>query len=254
MLKLPDLSDESRIAAAEAIADDPQWNQAAIDLLKTTPWRIQTKLAEAMAGSKVAAGQLVEAAPPRLLTVPSVAQKLNAVADSKLKARIAERTKNLPSAADELIPVINARRKAFERLRDGKKTDVEAGKVVFTKHCSACHQLGGIGKQIGPQLEGLKNRGAERLCEDLLDPNRAVDPNFRRHLFTMADGTATSGLIRRDEGQAVVIVDPEGREKTLVKSEIEEREETGLSLMPTGYDKLLTEDEFAHLLAWLLEK
>jgi putative heme-binding domain-containing protein len=70
----------------------------------------------------------------------------------------------------------------------------------------------------------------------------------------MADGTATSGLIRRDEGAALVIVDPEGREKTLVKSDIDEREETGLSLMPTGYDKLLTEAEFVNLLAWLLER
>jgi putative heme-binding domain-containing protein len=253
-LKRADLSDEARIAAAEAIADDPQWNQAAVDLLKSAPWRIQTKLAEAMAGSKAAAAQLVEAAPPRLLTVPSVAQKLNAVGDATLKARIAERTKNLPSASDELIPVINARRKAFERLRDGNSIDAEAGKVVFTKNCSACHQLAGIGKQVGPQLEGLKARGAERLCEDLLDPNRAVDPNFRRHLFTMADGTATSGLIRRDEGGALVIVDPEGREKTLVKADIDQREETGLSLMPTGYDKLLTEEEFCNLLAWLLQR
>jgi len=253
-LKRAELTDEARIAAAEAIADDPQWNQAAIELLKSAPWRIQTKLAEAMAGSKTAAAQLVEAAPPRLLTVPSVAQKLNAVADAGLKARIAERTKNLPSAADELIPLINARRKAFERLRDGKAIDAEAGKVAFTKHCAACHQVAGVGKQVGPQLEGLKARGPERLCEDLLDPNRAVDPNFRRHLFTMADGTATSGLIRRDEGAALVIVDPEGREKTLVKSDIEEREETGLSLMPTGYDKLLTEQEFCDLLAWLLQR
>jgi putative heme-binding domain-containing protein len=240
------------LAAAEAVASDPQFHGPIVALLKNSPWRLQTKLAETLAGSKAGAVALVEAAPPRLLTVPSVAQKLNVVADADLKRQIAERTKNLPSLAQELVPILARVRGAYDRDNKAGRLDVEAGKLVFTKNCAACHRVGGVGTQVGPQLEGLKARGAERLCEDILDPNRAVDPAFRRHVFTLADGTVVSGLVRRDEGAALVVVDQEGKERTIAKSNIESREETGLSLMPAGYEKLLNEMELSNLLAWLL--
>lgn len=252
--KQTDLSDGALSATAEILAGDPQGVPAVVERLKSSPWRSQTKLAEVLAGSKVGAAALVDAAPPRILTVPVVAQKLAAVADAELKSRIAERTKNLPSLQKELEPVLAARRQAYDRLRTSGKLDTEAGKALFTKHCAACHQVAGTGKQVGPQLDGLKARGAERLCEDILDPNRAVDPAFRRQFVTTTDGLVISVLVRRDEGEALVVIDDQGKERTLATRDIENRTETGLSLMPAGYDKLMTDEEFAALLFWLLDR
>jgi len=55
---------------------------------------------------------------------------------------------------------------------DSKNADAEKGKVVFKTHCAACHQIEGEGGLIGPQLTGIGFRGADRLAEDILDPNR----------------------------------------------------------------------------------
>ncbi|MFN9789252.1 MAG: c-type cytochrome, partial [Pirellulaceae bacterium] len=62
------------------------------------------------------------------------------------------------------------------RLLNGTK---ERGTVLFQEKCALCHQLGGQGTVLGPQLEGVGKRGPERLCEDILLPNRNVDEAFR---------------------------------------------------------------------------
>ena len=46
----------------------------------------------------------------------------------------------------------------------------------------------GSGGLVGPQLDGIGNRGLERLVEDVLDPNRNVDRAFRTHLLTLKNG------------------------------------------------------------------
>ena len=56
--------------------------------------------------------------------------------------------------------------------------DVENGQQVFQTHCVACHQIDGKGGLIGPQLDGIGNRGIARLCEDILDPIEMWTPIF----------------------------------------------------------------------------
>ena len=53
---------------------------------------------------------------------------------------------------------------------------MEKGHEVFTKTCAICHQIGGQGAVIGPQLDGVGARGLDRILEDVIDPNRNVDP------------------------------------------------------------------------------
>ncbi len=50
------------------------------------------------------------------------------------------------------------------------------GAEVFRKTCSVCHQVNGIGHQVGPNLATVTNRGAEAILVNLLDPNREVNP------------------------------------------------------------------------------
>ena len=132
--------------------------------------------------------------------------------------------------------------------------NASAGEQVFTGICAACHQIAGKGALIGPSLDGVKNRGVERLCEDILDPNRAVDPAFRVLVLTLKDQSVVTGVLRREEGATLVIADPAGQEKSIMKSEIAKREESPLSLMPAGLGDAIPEESFYNLLAWLMTK
>ena len=128
----------------------------------------------------------------------------------------------------------------------------DAGKLVFAKHCAACHRIGGEGALIGPQLDGIRQRGLDRLCEDILDPNRNVDRAFRSTLLVLKDGEVTSGLFRREEGELVVLAESTGKEITVARNDIAERRESEVSLMPENFGELMTAAEFADLMAFLL--
>src|SRR5262249_13264201 len=132
-------------------------------------------------------------AAPRLLSLPSVSTKLGALKNADLDRRAAELTAKLPAPSAVIDALITDRRRAFVQA----KTNTERGQAVFTKHCAACHQIEGKGAVIGPQLDGIGNRGVDRLLEDVLDPNRNVDVAFRTTTLRLTDGRVISGLMRR---------------------------------------------------------
>ena len=126
------------------------------------------------------------------------------------------------------------------------------GSRLFVKHCAACHQVHGKGAVVGPQLDGVGNRGLERVIEDVLDPYRNVDKNFHTTVYVLASGKVIVGLFRRRAGKTLVVADEKGREIVIVESEIEEQKKTTTSIMPSNVGTLLKPHEFYDLIAYLL--
>ncbi len=249
----PDLNDPARNAIAQALQQFPDQKPLLVNLFKTVPSRHQRVLAQSLASTRDGAQQLIELAPARLLTEPALAQKLAALNDPALADKIAAKTKDLPPAAAEIDALLAARLKGFQAAQAGGTAKAAAGQLIFTTHCAICHQIGGQGKIVGPQLDGARNRGAERLVEDILDPNRAVDPVFHLHIVKMKDATVIAGLQRREEGATLVFADAAGQEHSVEKSQISDNSETHLSLMPAVFGESIPEADFYHLLAYLLE-
>src|SRR5207253_1198721 len=125
---------------------------------------------------------------------------------------------------------------------------------VFEKHCGICHQLGGKGTKVGPQLDGIGSRGIDRLLEDILDPNRNVDQAFRVTNFALKNGQVVSGLLLREEGEVWVLADAQGKEVRVPKSSVEQRQTSPLSPMPANLTDPIAEADFYRLLAYLLSK
>jgi len=115
--------------------------------------------------------------------------------------------------------------------------NAETGKQLFTAACATCHQFNDGGKNIGPSLTGMGAHGAAELLVHIIDPNREVDPTFQAWNFEMNDGTFHAGVIAR-ENNATVLLRSLAGEEDLKKSEIKSRVNTGLSLMPEGFEGL----------------
>ncbi len=111
-----------------------------------------------------------------------------------------------------------------------------------------------VGGAVGPHLDGVGNRGLERLIEDILDPSRNVDPSFRYSTVTLKNGDAFTGLPRREEGAMVVFVDATGKEVSVAKADIESRVESKSSLMPDNFSEAIPVADFNNLIAFLLSK
>jgi putative heme-binding domain-containing protein len=130
--------------------------------------------------------------------------------------------------------------------------DASRGQQLFQKICAACHRLDGFGHEIGPSLASFRNRGAEAILVNVLDPNREVNPQFVNYIVTTNDGRALTGLIASETANSVTLRRAENVTDTVERSQIDELRSTGLSIMPEGLEKQLDPGQMADLLAYLL--
>jgi putative heme-binding domain-containing protein len=133
----------------------------------------------------------------------------------------------------------------------GETIDLELGKRVYADKCSACHKLGSVGNVLGPQLEGIGNRGLERLCEDILWPDRNVDEAFRVTLLLLDGGETVTGLIQARTNVSITISEQNGTKRVIPLSDIEQEKKGEVSLMPSNFDEVLTTNELASLIDFL---
>lgn len=249
-----------QIGKAVAGSNDEAIQTAITEAFRQCPARLQTALADALAGDvmgrELVLGLIEKGiAPARMLQNPPLKDRLLSTAKTgeekqALENRIALLTAFLPTADDAISQLIKTRQAGFQKAQ----TDIARGHEVFKKHCAACHQVDGAGSVVGPQLDGIGNRGLERLLEDVLDPNRNVDVAFRISTIAMEDGMIHTGLVRRDEGAVRVLVDQKGKEFTIQKNEIAEEKKSNLSLMPANVAEIVPENEFFDLTAFLLSR
>lgn len=129
--------------------------------------------------------------------------------------------------------------------------DLDVGKRVFQERCATCHQLGGQGKVIGPQLDGAIVRTIDRLCEDILWPNRNVDEAFRITNVLLEDGETISGLVLDRTDNSLEIVDQAGKSQRVARGQIEQEKVSKLSLMPGNFEELITDVELASLIGYM---
>ena len=225
-----------------------------IEALAVAPSRLQGGIAEALASSREGAQTLLEAleagkASARILQSRGAELKLRNALGVAIEEPVARLLGSLPPADAAIQALIEERRPRFEAAA----ADGGRGAAVFKQHCAACHQIGGEGGRVGPQLEGIGVRGADRLMEDTLDPNRNVDQAFRSITLALDDGRVVTGLPLREEGVIVILADSKGEEVRVEKERIEERIEGNSSLMPANLAEQISESDYYDLLQFLLE-
>lgn len=130
--------------------------------------------------------------------------------------------------------------------------DRERGQAVFAKVCAACHRLGNVGHELGPNLATIKNRGADAILVNMLDPSREANPQFVNYLLITDDGRTFSGMLAAETANSVTLRRAEGASDTVPRAQIDELRSTGLSLMPEGLEQQLTKQQMADLIAYLL--
>ncbi len=221
-------------------------------VLRTVPARLQDQIAEELATSLVGAEALLKltaegVVSPRLLQRPAISRSLATTGIADLESRVAKLTSGLPPLNEQVAQLVAARVKGFPVT----EKSTERGQELFAKHCIACHQVASKGALVGPQLDGIGNRGLERVAEDLLDPNRNIDAAFHVSVLATSDGRVLSGLYRRQEGQAKVYAGKDGKEFRVLTNEIDEEMLSRTSIMPDNFGSLLQEQECQDLLAYL---
>ena len=128
---------------------------------------------------------------------------------------------------------------------------VDRGREVFTRHCAACHQVAGAGRQVGPDLAEAADRPIERLVSDIVDPNRSVEPRWEATLIVTTTGDPLEGILVASGRESVVLVRAGGDRITVPREDIEALRAGGRSLMPEGFGRQVPPGDFADLVAFL---
>lgn len=180
--------------------------------------------------------------PPGLLGLPRKTQLL-ASAHAQVKSR-AETVLGQVDAARG--PVV--KRFLSDTPANGK---AEQGRELFRKHCANCHRADGMGFEIGPHMETVRNWDKEKLLTNILDPSRELAPQSMAYAIALSSGTVISGMIAEETASSLVIKRAGVLGETLLRDDIEAISNTGLSLMPAGFEESISPEQMADLLAFL---
>lgn len=130
--------------------------------------------------------------------------------------------------------------------------DKQKGKQVFAQSCAACHKLEGVGYELAPSLASFQFRGSEAFLQNIIEPNREVNPQYVSYTIVTADERVLSGMIQSESAASVTLVRGENQTDTIERSDIAEMKSSKLSLMPEGLEKQIDVQSMADLLAYLM--
>ena len=132
--------------------------------------------------------------------------------------------------------------------------NVDAGQLMFKKHCAACHQHGDLGKVVGPNLTGMAVHPKYELLTHIIDPSRSVEGNYRIYTVVTVDGLVKNGMLASETRTSISLIDTKGEQTNLQREDIEELVASRKSLMPEGFEKQMTAPELTDLLQFLTNK
>lgn len=132
--------------------------------------------------------------------------------------------------------------------------DVANGKAMFKKHCAACHIHSGEGAKVGPELTGMAVHPKAELLTHILDPSRSVESNFKLYTVLTVDGSVLSGTLASESRTAIDLFDAQGKRRAVLREDIESMMASRKSIMPEGFEKLMTSGEMTDLLEFLTSR
>lgn len=174
-------------------------------------------------------------------------QRLLAHPDAQVRQLAARRLGDMRNASDTNRATVVEQHAEVLRMTG----DVARGRAAFIKHCTSCHRLEGEGKAIGPDLLSLTDRSPQALLIAMLDPNRAVEDKYFSYLVVTVQGQIFSGLISSETGTSLTLFGADGKERTILRSEIETIHASQKSLMPEGLERDIRKQELADIIAYV---
>jgi putative membrane-bound dehydrogenase-like protein len=147
-------------------------------------------------------------------------------------------------------------REAFETLLQSLPAgDPVRGHAVFagkTGSCTSCHAMAYVGGKIGPDLSHIgKIRTPHDLLEAIVRPSASFVRSYEPSVVVTTDGRSFQGVIREEAGDLLAVQTAATNVERVPRDMVESIEPGRVSIMPQGYDRLLSPQELADLVAFL---
>lgn len=128
--------------------------------------------------------------------------------------------------------------------------DVMRGRDLFASTCAKCHIPQAGRPRVGADLSGINNKTKEELLNSILNPSETIEGRFVNYIVTTKDGRIEDGVLANETPGAVTLRNAD-RDVTILRKNIAEIRASAISLMPEGYEKTLTKQQIADIIAYL---
>ncbi len=186
---------------------------------------------------------------------------LDSYSEEGLQSMFASFPKEISGEVKALLKKLNeVSHERLERLTDLESKmghgNLENGRELYFGKaiCGSCHTLGTRGNDFGPDLTSIeKDRSLHDILEAILYPSVSFVREFETYEITTKDGTNV-GIIKEQTPEVIVLAVAPQTLIRIPKEDIISFSGTDHSLMPHGLDQLLSEQEFADLMAFLMNR
>ena len=154
---------------------------------------------------------------------------------------------------DESIWRLVAYLKSIANKQAPVKGDPVNGEQLFwgKGDCGQCHQVGGRGQSIGPELTRVgRQRSIAYLKASVLTPDADITAGSSTISVVLPDGKKITGVEKNIDNFSAQLVDLSGKYYSFKKEDVTSMKQEPRSLMPS-YEKLLTPTELDDLLAYM---
>ena len=128
------------------------------------------------------------------------------------------------------------------------------GRIVFQKNCNNCHQLFGEGAKVGPDLTSSNRQDRDFLLVSLVDPSSVVRKEYVSLVVHTKSGQVLTGLPQSRDDNGLTLIDAKGQKTLISNGEIEEIQESSVSLMPEDLYRQLSPKQLRDLFAYIQSK
>jgi putative heme-binding domain-containing protein len=235
------------IAAVASKSDTKSWQEILAAYAKATP-AIRLAILDGTFGSPKRTSMLLDAIAAGQIQASELdATNVNRLLkhhDKAIQARANELfAASIPQDRDralrEYLPVL------------ALKADPERGREVFGKNCATCHRIDNVGVNVAPDISDSREKTAEQLLTDILQPNRAIDSNYFSYTVLTTEGLVYTGILTAETSTSVTIKQAEGKTITLPRDQIDELQSDGVSLMPDGLEKNIAPQDMADVISFI---
>jgi putative heme-binding domain-containing protein len=224
---------------------------------------------ELLTGDKLSPSERTALA-DRLVANPAGAMVLLKMIDDRklpdaLRDRAVDRAANHPDANvrtlfEKYLPPEKRPKKLGEaiaaeeilRLRGRARRGRQIFHTSTAAQCKNCHTTDGKGGLLGPDLSAIgKKYERAALLETILQPSKAIAPEFVTYLVETEDGRVFVGLIQSKDDKGIALKDAQSKVINIPQDNIAGMIEQRVSLMPELVLKEVTAQDAADLLAYL---
>lgn len=211
----------------------------------------QSSLVRAEAVAGLAATEKFNAVLAALAKSENEIVREEALRVQRLSGRLPVETEKKPAATDLA---------AWNQLLAGQG-DAAAGRRLFFSprgaRCGVCHQVDGRGGKIGPELTRISGSNSrEQIIASILQPSREMAPHYQPWVLQTGAGKTVVALRlhKSGDGGQEIYADSNGNTFGLHGDEIELRQASDTSIMPSGLEKTVSIDQLRDLVEFLQAK